>query len=68
MPVAFIQSELAFESVTHAVEFLKNHNAGVFQNPNVPDQDKILACRSVQGALSEVFVERYRKATIKGRI
>ena len=68
MPVAFIQSELAFESVSHAVEFLTNHNEGVFQNPTVPDQDKILACRSVQGALSEVFVERYRKATIKGRI
>ena len=68
MPVTFLMSELAFESETQSIDFLTKHRAAIFQNANVPDDQKVLNCKALQVPLAEVFEEKYRKPTIKGAI
>ncbi|KAK2465642.1 hypothetical protein APHAL10511_002186 [Amanita phalloides] len=65
IPLSFLQTELAFDSLDDVRTFLVDHSAGLFQNPNVPDRKKNLDCRGAHGRLREVFQEKYRRVGIK---
>ncbi|OBZ73492.1 Cytochrome c1, heme protein, mitochondrial [Grifola frondosa] len=66
--LSFIQNELAFDTLAVAREFLMDHRAGFFQNPNSPDMEKILDCKPAGAPLAQVFEEKYRKVQIKGAV
>jgi len=68
LPLAFVTQELAFESVTHAREFLAEHRAAAFVDPRVPDAEMQLDCRTATAELGTVYEEKYRKVQIKGAI
>ncbi|GBE86490.1 SAC3/GANP/Nin1/mts3/eIF-3 p25 family-domain-containing protein [Sparassis latifolia] len=66
--LSFIQNELAFDTIAVALQFLMEHRAAFFQNPNSPDTQKILDCKPAGAPLAEVFEEKYRKVQIKGAV
>ncbi|KAI0705133.1 SAC3/GANP/Nin1/mts3/eIF-3 p25 family-domain-containing protein [Cytidiella melzeri] len=66
--LAFIEKELGFDSLIQAREFLQEHNAAFFKNPNSPDTDAILDCKPAAGTLTTTFDEKYRKVQIKGAV
>ncbi|KIL65544.1 hypothetical protein M378DRAFT_197928 [Amanita muscaria Koide BX008] len=68
IPLAFLKSELAIETLDETRMFLVKHNAGFFTNPNKPDINKNVDCKPAHGHLKEVFEEKYRKVGIKGAI
>ncbi|KAL5531662.1 hypothetical protein ACEPAG_4539 [Sanghuangporus baumii] len=68
MPLAFIRDELAFDNAAHVTTFLTQHGAAFYQNPNVPDDQKVLACKAMQVPLAQAFDEKYRKARITGAV
>ncbi|KAH9939138.1 SAC3/GANP/Nin1/mts3/eIF-3 p25 family-domain-containing protein [Amylocystis lapponica] len=68
LALSFIQNELAFETPTVAADFLTEHKAAVFQNPNSPDADKILDCKAAGVPLAQILEEKYRKVQIKGAV
>ncbi|KZT09923.1 uncharacterized protein LAESUDRAFT_734984 [Laetiporus sulphureus 93-53] len=68
LPLPFIQNELAFETLAQARDFLIEHGAGFFQNPNEPDTQKVLNCKPAQAPLAQVFEEKYRRVQIKGAV
>jgi len=68
LPLSFIQNELAFETPTAALDFISEHRASFFQNPNAPDSEKILDCKPAGAPLAQVFEEKYRKIQIKGAV
>ncbi len=45
-----------------------SHRAARFVNPNHPDGEKILDCRTVSAELPAVLEEKYRRVQIKGAI
>lgn len=68
MSLIFIRDELAFDNAEQVTNFLVRHGAAFYQNPNVPDDQKVLACRAAQVPLSQAYDEKYRKARITGAI
>jgi len=64
----FIQSELGFEAATEAREFLATHGLAFFTNPNAPDREKVVDCKSAAPQLAQIYEEKYRKVGIKGAI
>ncbi|KAI1793562.1 SAC3/GANP/Nin1/mts3/eIF-3 p25 family-domain-containing protein [Ganoderma leucocontextum] len=68
LQLSFIQNELAFETLAVAREFLTEHRAGFFQNPNSPDMEKVLDCKPAGAPLASVLEEKYRKVQIKGAV
>ncbi|KAI0825895.1 SAC3/GANP/Nin1/mts3/eIF-3 p25 family-domain-containing protein [Irpex lacteus] len=66
--LAFLEKELGFDSLIQAREFLQEHNAAFFQNPNNPDTELVLDCRPTQGTLMATYEEKYRKIQIKGAV
>ena len=66
--MSFIQNELAFDSLALAREFLTENKAGIFQNPNAPDTDKVLDCKAAGAPLAQALEEKYRKVQIKGAV
>ena len=68
LQLSFIQNELAFDTLAAAREFLAEHRAAFFQNPNSPDMEKVLDCKPAGGPLASVFEEKYRKVQIKGAV
>ena len=66
--MSFIQNELAFDSLAQVRDFLTDSRAGVFQNPNAPDTEKILDCKPAGAPLAQVLEEKYRKVQIKGAV
>ncbi|KAH9852042.1 SAC3/GANP/Nin1/mts3/eIF-3 p25 family-domain-containing protein [Lenzites betulinus] len=68
VPLSFIQSELAFETPAAAREFLVEHRAGFFQNPNSPDEEAVLDCKPASPQLAQIYEEKYRKVQIKGAV
>lgn len=67
--LSFISTELAFDTVGQAKEFLEQHRAGTFfKNPNSPDDEKILDCKAAHQTLVQIFEEKYRKVQIKGAV
>lgn len=68
LPLPFIQNELTFDTVALAREFLMEHRAATFQNPNSPDDEKVLECKPAAMPLAQVFEEKYRKVQIKGAV
>jgi hypothetical protein len=45
-----------------------SHRAAHFVNPNNPDAEKILDCKTVSMELPTVLEEKYRRVQIKGAI
>lgn len=68
LPITFIHQELAFDTYAQTREFLMQHRAALFVNPNSPDAEKVLDCKAASGELGQAFEEKYRKVEIKGRI
>ncbi|OCH90997.1 hypothetical protein OBBRIDRAFT_818983 [Obba rivulosa] len=68
LSLSFIQSELAFDTLAAARDFLSEHGAAFFQNPNSPDSEKTLDCKPAGAPLAQVFEEKYRKVQIKGAV
>ncbi|KAI0820347.1 SAC3/GANP/Nin1/mts3/eIF-3 p25 family-domain-containing protein [Trametes gibbosa] len=68
VPLSFIHSELAFETAAAAREFLVEHRAGFFQNPNSPDEEAVLDCKPASPQLAQIYEEKYRKVQIKGAV
>ncbi|KAI0350684.1 hypothetical protein OH77DRAFT_1412614 [Trametes cingulata] len=68
LPLSFIQNELAFETPAAAREFLVEHRAGFFQNPNAPDAEAVLDCKPAGPQLAQIYEEKYRKVQIKGAV
>ncbi|KAH9933307.1 SAC3/GANP/Nin1/mts3/eIF-3 p25 family-domain-containing protein [Fomitopsis serialis] len=68
LPLSFVQNELAFDGLAQAREFLTEHRAGIFQNPDAPDAEKILDCKPAGAPLAQVLEEKYRKVQIKGAV
>jgi hypothetical protein len=44
------------------------HSAAFFEDPNRPDEQKILNCKAAAPSLAQIFEEKYRKVLIKGAI
>ena len=63
----FIRDELAFDNSQQACDFLTKHRA-TFQNPNDPEDKRILDCKQSHASFIQVFEEKYRKAVIVGAI
>ncbi|RPD64260.1 hypothetical protein L226DRAFT_533569 [Lentinus tigrinus ALCF2SS1-7] len=68
LQLSFIQNELAFETLASTREFLAEHRAAFFQNPNSPDTEKVLECKPAGAPLASVFEEKYRRVQIKGAV
>jgi len=68
LSLPFIQSELGFETATEAREFLSTHGLAFFTNPNAPDREKTVDCKSAAPQLAQIYEEKYRKVGIKGAI
>ncbi|KAG1746681.1 SAC3/GANP/Nin1/mts3/eIF-3 p25 family-domain-containing protein [Suillus paluster] len=68
LSLPFIQEELGFETVTEAREFLMTHGSAFFTNPNAPDREKTVECKSAAPQLAQIYEEKYRKVGIKGAI
>lgn len=68
LQLTFISNELAFDNAAEAKEFLMEHRAGFFKNPNGLDEEKILDCKPANQSLAQVFEEKYRKVQIKGAV
>lgn len=68
LPLSFIYTELGFDQITDAIDFLQEHRAAHFNNANVPDEEKTLDCRALSAHLTEIFEEKYRKVQIKGAV
>ncbi|KAI0658008.1 SAC3/GANP/Nin1/mts3/eIF-3 p25 family-domain-containing protein [Cubamyces menziesii] len=68
LQLTFIQNELAFDTPAAAREFLVEHRAGFFTNPNAPDADAVLDCKPAGPQLAAVYEEKYRRVQIKGAV
>lgn len=68
LKLAFISDELGFEAHAQAKDFIMEHRAGFFKNPNSSDDEKILDCKAANQPLAQVFEEKYRKIQIKGAV
>lgn len=68
LSLQFITDELAFETIDGARNFLAEHSAAFFSNPNSPDDQKVLDCRPSHPQLCQAFESKYRKVGIKGAI
>jgi len=68
IPLAFIQSELAFDDLEDARKFLTDHCAALFTDPNVPDHKKVIECKMAHSKLAPVYEQKYRRVMIKGAI
>lgn len=68
IPLSFIEKELGFDSTLQAREFLQEHRAATFTNPNSPDAQAILDCKPASAPLAQVFEEKYRKVQIRGAV
>ncbi|CDO75831.1 hypothetical protein BN946_scf184951.g29 [Trametes cinnabarina] len=67
--VTFLQQELAFDTAEAVREFLVEHRAGFFTNPNAEDQAQlVLDCKPAGTELAAVYEEKYRKVQIKGAV
>ncbi|KAH9888947.1 SAC3/GANP/Nin1/mts3/eIF-3 p25 family-domain-containing protein [Cubamyces lactineus] len=68
LQLTFIQNELAFDTPAAAREFLVEHRAGFFTNPNAPDADAVLDCKPAGPQLATAYEEKYRRVQIKGAV
>ncbi|KAG9312943.1 SAC3/GANP/Nin1/mts3/eIF-3 p25 family-domain-containing protein [Chiua virens] len=68
LTLAFIQNELAFETLTETLSYLHTHGVAVFTNPSNPDRDKVLDCRAVAPSIAQAYEGKYRKVAIKGAV
>lgn len=68
IPLSFIQNELAFDTLIAARDFIMEHKAAFFTNPNSPDSDKVLDCKPAGTPLVQLFEEKYRKVQIRGAV
>ncbi|KAI6149778.1 SAC3/GANP/Nin1/mts3/eIF-3 p25 family-domain-containing protein [Pisolithus tinctorius] len=68
LSLRFLYNEMAFDSLGHAREFLAAHGVSAFTNPNSPDTEKILDCKTAFPLISQAYEEKYRKVQIKGAV
>ena len=68
LTLAFIQNELAFETLSETQTYLHTHRAAVFTNPNDPDRDKVLDCKATSPLITQAYEEKYRKVLIRGAV
>ena len=68
LTLPFLQNMLAFDTLEGARTFLVEHKVGLFTNPNSPDSEKVVDCKSALLELNKVYEEKYRKVAIKGAI
>ncbi|KIM56498.1 hypothetical protein SCLCIDRAFT_132508 [Scleroderma citrinum Foug A] len=68
LPLQFITNELAFESITHTIEFLASHGVTTYTNPNSRPDERILDCKAASPVLSQAYEEKYRRIQIKGAV
>ncbi|KAJ7281894.1 SAC3/GANP/Nin1/mts3/eIF-3 p25 family-domain-containing protein [Mycena rebaudengoi] len=68
IPLSFIHQELAFDTLEQAREFLVEHSAAYFTDPNSPDGQKTLDCKPAGSQLTQAFESKYRKVLIEGAI
>ena len=68
LQLAFIQNELAFDTLAQAREFLEKNGVSCWENPNGSDEDKVLDCKIAAAPLIQAFEENYRKVQIKGAV
>ena len=68
VPLTFIEKELGFDNLAQAREFLQEHRAGIFTNPNSPDAQAVVDCRPASAPLAQVYEEKYRKIQIRGAV
>jgi len=69
LTLPFLQKTLAFETLEDTRTFLAEHRVGsFFTNPNSPDTEKVIDCKSMSPELNVVYEEKYRKVAIKGAI
>lgn len=68
LSLQFITDELAFESITHAIEFLTSHGVTAYTNPNDRQDERILDCKAAFPVLSQAYEEKYRRVQIKGAV
>ncbi|KAJ7576866.1 SAC3/GANP/Nin1/mts3/eIF-3 p25 family-domain-containing protein [Mycena floridula] len=66
--LSHLETVLAFDSLDLAMEFLMAHDSATFTNPNSPDFDKILDCRSIAPRLAQSYEAKYRRVGIRGAI
>ncbi|KAI0644191.1 SAC3/GANP/Nin1/mts3/eIF-3 p25 family-domain-containing protein [Trametes meyenii] len=68
LQLSFVANELAFETPAMAREFLVEHRAGFFTNPNAPDAEAVIDCKPAGPQLTLIYEEKYRKVQIKGAV
>ena len=66
--MAFIQNELAFETLLETQTYLHTHRAALFTNPNDPDREKVLDCKAASPLITQAYEEKYRKVAIRGAV
>ena len=67
LDVKFIRDKFGFDGSQQTCDFLSKHQA-VFRNPNAPEDERILDCKSSHLSLSQAYESKYRKAVIVGAI
>jgi len=68
VPLVFIVSELAFENISEALDFLSSHDCATFTNPSHSNAEKVFDCRPASAPLAKLMEEKFRKIQIKGAI
>lgn len=68
LSLQFIHDELEFDSLGLAREFLATHGVSAFTNPNSPDTDKTLDCKTAFQMISQAYEEKYRRVLIRGAV
>jgi hypothetical protein len=68
LTLAFIQNELAFETLLETQTYLHTHRAALFINPNDPDREKVLDCKAASPLITQAYEEKYRKVAIRGAV
>lgn len=66
--LTFITSELAFDSVDEANQFLADHNSAVYLDDSLPLGDRIFDGKTAFQTLAQEFETKYRKVGLKGRV
>ncbi|KAK7445434.1 hypothetical protein VKT23_014853 [Stygiomarasmius scandens] len=66
--LSFLEKELAFDDLDATRVFLESHKSAYFTNPQAPDTEKNLDCKSAISYLAQSYEGKYRRVGIKGAI
>jgi len=70
LPLSFVASELAFDTVSDAHRFLSEHSIAVYTSTDqsISDSEKRIDCKAAHPRILACYEEKYRKIDIVGRI